>query len=413
MDMMGSLSLSGGGGMEKPGPSPEAAITLENLVADNRSRQAIYNRQRSQAAFEAGEIDVTAACSDARVIVPNLIHSVKLGSIATGGARGHFLELFNDGRIRSIINLAHFSSQTLSPGKRPTGCGGLIEKEKIEQNGSGGNADGDDIAGFIENDVFHSDVIVQTSLAARSIAKLSEKPVMAAAEDHLTGQIYILAVYQRKNGVLMSLFNENIDPLSISREHYDEESIYKNGLPSFSPESLPDDFRVFYDYIKVQEEKMERMKVWYPNLEETQKVQNRVKAVLWTTDPRPAELRYPLLFQEPGSLFLVSQARIKDVISGHYPEQDVRVPTIPLREGLKQVQYPLSEAVAHADDPQKAFSKTNTLIIETGNLDLSIRLRDEVLKKAWMRRWMEIPHNQIITVATYGGVIKDIEEFRL
>ncbi len=393
-------------------------ITVESLIADNHSADAFKNRAKSQDAFRRGEIDVTAACSDARLVIPNLIHAVRLGSIATGGKREDFTRLFNDRRVRSIINLAHFDGRTIAKGSTPSGCRGLFEKSMLEKNGNEAqdtSEEDDTTAEFIRNEIFHSDVIVQTTLAARSIAKLSEKPVMAAAEDHITGKIHIFAVYWRKNGTFRSLLSEHLLPESITPEHYDPQKIYHDGLPDIDMNSLPVEFEVFHNYVRLQEEKMKRMKIWYSDFEERQKVQNKVKAVLWTIRPRPPELRFPTLFREPGSLFLVSQASMKDVVEGD-PGDNNQVVSIPLssqREGLMQVRLPIFEAIEHRDEPEKAFSGTNTLIIETGSFNLSTRLQAEALKKPWMREWLQIPGNKIITIESKGGVIREIGEYRL
>lgn len=396
-------------------PGAEKRLTVQAMLEDNHSKLAFSNRRRSQEAFWKGEKDVTAACSDARIEIPDLIHALILGTISTGGNKEQFVALFNDPHIRSIINLAHADLTQFVPGQMPKGCGGLLEKDRLEQLGLEHSAqiDEDSTEEFVRNSIYHKDPVVQTSLAARTAAKLSEKPVMAAIQDHITGKIHILAVYWRRNGIINSLFNENLDPVLLTPEHYNPQQIYAEGLPDINPNGLPKEFEVFYNYVKAQDEKMRRMRRWYPDFEQRQQVQNRVKAVLWTTDPRPAKLRYPTLFSEPGSLFLVSQARIKDVLyEGDYVKQIVDVPQKARQEGLRQVQYALFEAVKHNGQIEKPFSKTNTLIIETSDYQLSVRLQNEALRLKRVQDWFAIPGNQIITTETRGGVIRQIGEFR-
>jgi hypothetical protein len=397
----------------------EIFITPEALIEDNHSALAAENMRRNQEAVLSGKTDTTFTCPDARLIIPNLTEAFVVGMIAAGGNRDQFRILINN-RGRSIVNLAHFAlprtEQAVLPISKLKGCGGLEVKDLLEHHLINGNGE-DNAVKYVDEEVDHSDPLVQTALAAYKMAQIcdTKKPIIAAAENTLTGDIGILAIFVNENGTIKPLYKPGFDPALMYPENYDAQRIYQDGIPFIDPETLPDEFKAAYNYVKAQDEKMERMRKWYPDFEETQKVQNRVKAVLWTTSPRPAHLRFPTLFREPGSLFLVSQARVKDITyEGEYENQIVRVTNDARAQGLEQVNYPISEAVKHVNEPNKAFFGTNTLIIEASDIETAVRNQNEFLNKPWAQEWLQkTPGAQIITLETRGGIIQQYGEYKL
>lgn len=394
----------------------ETPITAENLYRDNRSPLAYENRRKNQRAVLAGETDTTFVCSDARVIVPKLTEAFIVGMISAGGNREEFSQLINNNG-RSIINLAHFalpeSEKDAFPIGKLQGCGGLVVKDLLEQGLVNGISENTAIQ-YVHDEVDHSDPLVQTALAALKMAQISTtgKPIAAAAENTLTGEVGILAVFRKNNGKVDSVYKPNFDPALIRPDNYNARRIYEDGIPFLNPEDLSQEFKPVKDYVQAQKEKMERIKDWYPNFSETQKVQNNVRAVLWTTSPRPAHLRFPTLFRKPGSLFTVSQTRAKDITyAGDYAQQRVQVTETGLKQGLKQVHYPLSEATAHVNSPEKAFHGANTVIIEASDFGTAIRMQNELLAQEWGQAWLKTPGAQILTIETQGGIIQQMGEF--
>lgn len=399
-------------------PKPDSPITAETLMRDNRSALADDNRRRNQEAVESGNTDTTFACSDARLVIPNLTQAFVVGMISAGGNREEFKSLINNSG-RSIINLAHFAlpetEKNVLPIGKLMGCGGLLVKDLLEQglvNGISENT----AAQYVKDEVDHSDPLVQTTLAALKMAHLSEtaKPIAAAAQNTLTGEVGILAVFRNNAGTIESVYNPNFDPALIRPDNYNARRIYEDGIPFLDPETLPAEFEPIRDYVKAQDEKMKRIKDWYPDFSETQRVQNKLKAILWSTSPRPAHLRFPTLFREPGSLFTVSQTRAKDITyTGAYTQQRVQVTEKGLEQGLKQVHYPLSEATAHVHSPEKAFHGANTVIIEASDFGTAIRMQNKLLAQEWGQAWLKTPGAQILTLETQGGIIQQIGEFSL
>jgi hypothetical protein len=396
-------------------PQSELPITPESLIIDNHSDLAEENRTRNQEAAQNGETDLTFVCSDARIIIPNFLESLIVGAISAGGNREGFRKLINH-RLRSIVNLAHYglpSKDRVLPITKLKGCGGLLVKDLLEQ-GLIDDIPEDDVLNFVKNDIYHSDPILQTTIASRKVAEINETgiPIAAAAENHITGEIGILGVFLNRNGKILQHIDDALDPLLLNPSNYKPEEVYKYGIPFVDLESLPDDCESIFNYVMAQNVKMKRMREWYPDLEKTQAIQNRVRAVLWTSSSRPAQLRFPNLFKEPGSLFLVSQARAKDIIySGDYATQRVQVTKEALKQGINQVQYPLTEAVSHKDEPDKGFHGTNTLIIERSDMEIAIRDQGELLKRQWAQEWFNLPNSQIITLETRGGVITQFGEY--
>ncbi len=399
-------------------PKPDSPITADTLIRDNESTLADDNRRKNQEAVESGNTDTTFACSDARLVIPNLTEAFIVGMISAGGNRREFASLINNGG-RCIINLAHFAlpetEKNVLPIGRLMGCGGLQVKDLLEQGLINGVSENTALK-YVQDEVDHSDPLVQTTLAALKMAHLSEtgKPIAAAAENTLTGEIGILAVFRNNGGKIEPFYNPNFDPALIRPDNYNARRIYENGIPFLNPDTLPDEFEPIRNYVKAQTEKMKRIKKWYPDFSETQKVQNKVKAVLWTTSPRPAHLRFPTLFQKPGSLFTVSQARAKDITyEGDYATQRVRVTNEGLKQGLSQVHYPLSEATNHVDIPDKAFHGANTHIIEASDFETAMRMQGALLGQEWAQSWLHTPGAQIFTLETRGGKIQQIGEFRI
>lgn len=398
-------------------PIDSEPLTAAGLVTENHSETANNNRQRNQEAVQLGNIDLTLPCDDSRLIIPNLIESLIFAAISAGGNREDFKQLINH-KLRSIVNLAHYGltrEQSILPISKLKGCGGLSVKEMLELGLIENIPEGSAIS-FVNEDVDHSDPLVQTALASAKVAELNETgiPVAAAAQNHINGEIGILGVFLRRKGKIVPFFNPRLDPKLFEPENYDPEKIYENGIPFLDIDDLPSDCEPIYNYVMEQRAKMERMRNWYPNIEETQKVQNRVKAVLWTSSPRPPQLRFPNKFREPGSLFLVSQTRVKDVVfEGDYAAQRVHVPREAARKGLSQVHYPLGEAITHESKPDEAFHGMNTLIIERSDIETAIRDQGEFLLKPWAQEWMHLPGSQVITLATRGGIVREYGEYKL
>lgn len=398
-------------------------VTAQDIWNDNHSTEAHANREALQVIIDNGQVENTIDCSDARVRVPRKRRSRVIHTIATGGTRQLYQSLLEHRTTRATANLAHLNGESVERALKEDditienitkdGCGGLGLKQLLEAGTIAEAAPGS-IKGYAKEKIFHSDPVVQTYLASLEMAQMTETPVAAMVEDHITGEIKLIAAQQRKNGTMYVARSSRLDPRYLSPELYDPRRIYEGGLPTINPDDLPDNFAVFRDYIQSQKEEIAALRDKYPNFEQMNQVQNQVRAVLWTTNPWHQGTRFPELSDIPGALFVVSSARQKEMLptARGQMRKDVQIGQAALNEGIEQIEYPLTEAVAHHLQPEKAFSQTSSLIIETSSRAASASLLEGALKENFFHEWMNIPGNNVFLLKTSAGVIQDIHEFK-
>ena len=79
-------------------------------------------------------------------------------------------------------------------------------------------------------------------LHAENIASISDKPSLAADQDHLTLQIYPLALFSPQGeGEILTL--SQVRAIDIFATSYDPKKIYRDGISAISESSLQDVFR--------------------------------------------------------------------------------------------------------------------------------------------------------------------------
>ncbi|HVZ12167.1 MAG TPA: hypothetical protein VG965_04000 [Patescibacteria group bacterium] len=369
-------------------------ITAESLLSDNRSDKARTNITIWHENAAAGLLIESDTCGDARQEVPDLTRAVIVQSIGTAGSKEEYRGLINHRSIKAAVNVAHFAGNTVRPGVAPTGCGGLAAKEEMVAKGQQGSREG--IGHYVENDIYHSDVIVQTCVSAIQMADMTDKPVLAAAQDHLTGIILPLIAFWTKGNTRYSIHNRSLTMDDILRpEKYSPSKIYRDGLPIIDEEDLPE---VFHEYLMANTIETRDLHVKYPDFRERQTTQNP-STVLLSTDIRPPRLRLPESFDEPGSVFRLSLPRRKFAngtdISVEIPEKD-------LVSVVNQTQYPIEH-----------FSNVENLIIETRDFQVSLDLMGHFMAKPWMKDWREKGGKQVILVETQGGRINRIADVKL
>lgn len=372
----------------EPGVRQEQlVITPESLWEDNHSAVAEARREEFEIARLKGKLIGVDRCSDARVSIVG--NSISVGTIAAAGIPS--TNLIRDRGLAAWLSLSHFAGDTVELEKMPEDCGGAKAKAQI---GSEPRESG--IEKYVSEIIKHPDPLIQTILTAEAMAEIGGKPVLAAAQDHLNHAIYPVAFFQMKDGQMTSVSAvRNIDIFN-----YDERRIYENGIPTITEDVLPEPIaQLLEQNRREQKETMAK----YPDLERLQKVQ-KPRMVLLSTDPRSAKIRYPRLSQVPGSMFKVFVPREK--INGA-----LRVHEEDLETSLSQVEYPISHAVDNAGDPEKPFSNTDTLIIETGDMAISRRMAQKTIQEHnWMQNWLQLPERKIILVQTNGGIVYDMDQ---
>lgn len=381
------------------GPRPEPLrqenliITPESITRDNRSHLAEERRNKWNEAKRDGNLIAYFRCADARV-QPTGIEAMSLGSIAAAFKNPEALApILSDKGIKASVVLAHVDGETVKLGEMPAGCGGLAAKKDIgnsEQNGG--------TAEFISEVVIDKDPVVQSLWTAKQIAIISNKPTMAAIEDHRTHQIYPVGFFNIEKGQMISIISTASAETTVGK--YQPEKIYADGLPVIDSNILPEVFTNLLE--QNQKETMEELSK-YPDLKRMQKVQ-RPRMVWFTTDPSSLRQKVPDTASIPGSIFKVHAIREK--INGIG-----RVDDELLKSYLGELQYPLEHSVENSHDTSLPFSNTDRLIIETGDLELSKTLAEEVIKQEWMQKWTRLNGRRIILLQTNSGVINAAEYF--
>lgn len=395
-----------GGGNPESTPLNQAAkeviITAKLLEDDNHSDQAGENRKLWQKNRTEGVMHAVLSCGDARNILTEPEKSYGLLSIAAAGDVEPYRQILDFQGVRDIVVLTHFDSETVRPGKAPSGCGGLGEKEKILQNGLPATVEG--AVKYVNRRINDPDPVIQSVIKAQELSRYVNKPILAATQDHRTGKLEMLAAYWRINGVYHSVINDQLEFGDIDQAHYNPAKLYKDGIPSINPDKLPDTFELFQEYALANQRMVDSMRRKYPDIQERLRVQNP-HTLLLTTEPQPARLRYPNNFDEPGSYVKLTVPRYKDSRNKirNVREED-------LEETLEQGNYFITHAVENHDDKTKPFSKLGTLLIETGDIDLSVNLANKALLKDWMYDWSQIPEHHIIAAEVKGGLATQFAE---
>lgn len=379
------------------------AITPIELRADNHSLESQRLREQWYEARDDGNMLVWWLCGDARLFVPNQ-NALILRSIATGGDRKPYRHLLNDqGKVRGIVILNHFrgtADNSLDPskvanGEAPEGCGGLGELQRARKNG-------DDpltcsgIQHFVQTELFHPDVFIQTYTAAGETAVETDIKVLAAAQNHITGTIFPLAVFRDRGKSVES----SVPMQRLFEGQYDPRRIYENGMPFLTDDSLPDVFIVAMNQNRRQ---VAMFRTEFPNLPLDQEVQ-KPHTVAFGDRLKPIQLRYPQTFGKPGTVFRISLP-IQDL------ETEKSASFRELEAGLDQVEYPISQAVANVRNSSMPFSSVYNFLIETKNLDISARLAKDAVKRDWMRAWLQLPDRQILIAQMNHGNAERIEVF--
>lgn len=365
-------------------------VTPNALLEDNHS---ILSRQLTQEWREnrdSGNLIIEEPCGDARPSEARSQDITRLPSIAAGGSIDAFIRIYTGLQSKGIIIKPHYSKFLFQLGQIPRGCGGNGAKEQMMLNGPE-SVEGD-IAEYVSK-LHHSDPLISALYKAQTISNLVDKPVLATAQDHISGELKPIAWFQKtpkgtteyKTAVPLNwLFANNYDPAII----------YAHGIPELRREDLPE---MFQKRLADYDQHNAKLHHDYPDLEQTQGVQNP-KTIILSANIKPRKILNPGLFGLPGSAFEIRFGR------NRFEGEDT-VSDSSLHEALNQAHYPIANSVKNHDDNSKDFSKTNRVLIETSDLDLSLQLACELAEKSWMRQWMDLPNHRILVSQARGGRI--------
>lgn len=349
-------------------------LTTERLLSDNYSKEATVLIERWRRARDAGELFVVGACSDARLILPDMSYQIR--TISATGPRSPWHKAFQYDRVQGIFIIDHFD------------CGGLAAKATI----SGQEVAGKGALGYVRDHVWHTDPIYQSILTASWTASRTHKPVLAVVQDHLNGDLYIQGSFNNADQTEYKTI-----PTYLLMSEYINEDIYRNGRPRLKEGLVAPIFKPCLEEIT---EKATGLLEYDSDFRHRQLVQD-MEFVGLSDNLKPMSVRSPGLFREPNRLFQVSLRR-QSLDETDLDNEDVRY-------AFRQIHYPISHCIENQGKPHSAFQSTRVLYIETGKMEVSERLAKQAMRRSWVREWLELPSREIIIAEVIAGRIQRID----
>ena len=376
-------------------PKELIPITPQSLYDDNHSPKAEAARSEWRENRAGKKLTVVILCGDPREITPNPEQTVEIRKIAAGGEEAEqYIPLFNSRGVQNILVMSHFDSEAYEVGKRPPGCGGLDAKAKVfgkEEEPKG------DIETYLKKGILHPDPILQAYHSAAMIAKLTDRIVNIALQDHRTGDIYSLGGFSTKDSAYVMC----TDPVLVFHGRYNPEEIYRGETVPHLPDRQVNS--TMLAFLENYRESQKRFNKKRPDFFDSQRIINP-RIVALSTDIRPfGQVKFDK-YGEPNMIFKlnVPTEKIDDtnfVIGSAY-----------LEEALQQVEYPLRHSTENCEMPGTSFCDTDTFYIETRSFDYSVEIARTILRKRWMQEWLKIKPGQLIVAETRAGEIKRIEQ---
>lgn len=377
----------------------ERRITPELLLLDNRSENSVRIRKQWNIWRADGTLTLEWDCDDARRRPP--LKAVQVRTISIGGDEETYEAyegLANDKSIERIAAVTHYDGETVKNGVVPTGCGGQDAKGKQKTNQApteGGVYD------WVREKIAHDDPVVQAIISAARISRWTTKPVLAAICNHLTGEIFPLAIFQQgKNGE--TNIHSSVNLGDILDGSYRPEKIYERGIPHLD---ITDPLLEAYaTYFAENQHEVATLADKYLDLRNRMKVQNP-DAIVISTQTRPLRTRYYDTFGDPGVAFEITAARCRKSI-----EAPTRITKSTIDEILQQLDY----AMKHSLNPKgRDFRNTRTILVETTHLEESRRIAQAIAKTDLGITWLAEGRSIIIAEVRAGEIADNkIEYFK-
>ncbi len=378
--------------------SPElVTLSPERLYKDNQSYPAYNARGEWDDLHDKGELDLIWGCADARLILP--ANAFYLRSIAAAGTREPFIPLLQF--CRGVTVVAHYDGETALPGVRPNGCGGQDGKAHLEKNGNyDPHVHKGDITEFVHNLVTHEDPVLNAVVTASQIARYTDTPTTALAQDHLTGKNKVLAVYSDRGRSVNSCIPIEQLIKAMTQNNYDPQAVYAEGVPALDTGSIPE---YIAELLERKERVLRGINSAIPNLPSYQKIQNP-HTLLISTDPRPAKVKYPNTFGFPNQVFALRGPRM------YHQDRGFQINEPAIAEITQQAQYAVTHALEHAQQPGSSFSTLRNIFVESRHQDSSEAIIHSLLSKPWMQDFLALPHAQILSGIIDQGILQDCQK---
>lgn len=380
----------------QPGGHQPLVITPESLYTDNTSDKAKSLRYIWRENRDAHNLRAIIKCGDSRGITPIPRETVEIGSIATGVDFDYYSGLLSHEAFsqRGYFSFGHYDGLKFKIGHMPEGCGGLGAKK--EQLATLTQAKSEGIEEFIRNNIGHPDVIVQTCITAARIARKTDRQSIAGIQDHRSGEIRIVGIFSQKD----SNYRTAVDPILLFQGKYKPEVIYKDGVPSIPDEYLPNETR---NMLSKYNEQLQELKSRHKDLENEQETQY-ADMISIDADIKPAGIITPGLTACPNRIFRLNVPRQR-------LGNGIHIPPVALDQVLQQAEYPLTQAVIHSSD-NGSFSRSRTIFINTGDMDQSVKIANQLMEKPYTKVWLTLAETQIIVAQSRMGEIAEIDYFR-
>jgi len=369
-------------------------ITVNFLLRDNLSEWADEARTIWHATEAAGNQTLVQDCGDSRTILPMPDTIVEIKCIATGKPDHEPQKnILESPGIARVVVMGHFDGETAKVKRMPKGCSGLAAKEEDELKSQqlASNLDY-----YIRNNLSHPDPIVQALITAKSMFACTNKPILAAAQDHRSGEIYPIGLYatytdgeRGPDYDEAGLFARKSVILCMDKKTYDPKKFYATGIPTLTDDKFPQ----YSQFLSDGHENVKRLKIKYQNLYETSRVQDPL-IIDYSSSLIPFSTRFPELGEKPGRVF--------GIFAGYE-----------FKTSSSQIEYPIMQSLKNHRKKGKPFASTNTILIDTENYTDSGELARQLLAESnVVREWAAITEHKLIISETSDGVIAQIEEFK-
>lgn len=342
------------------------------------------------------ELWIIITCGDSRLLIPKPEKIISMRSIDLGGTKAK--DIFLKGGAKLAVAMGHFGYFT--PGKMPEGCGGGAAK--IESINNHSHIKIARLQHYIDKKIEHPDVLVNAILNAKRIFEETGMPSIAVGENHRTGRIYPLAIYTNETYVEQRKFN-----LTELQKKYNEAEIYTaDEIPFLSENDIPPSaLKIFKEFLDACEMHKDATNRKYPKLEYLQEVQNP-KIIAISDKLSSIRTRYDG-FDLPNFIFKLHLTRNKDDESKK-TEIDPEVQ----KDVIAQALYAITLAVEHYRQPNESFSETDTILIETSNINNSRNFAKELTEEPEVKKWLNLDQDhRIIVIQNKEGISNIIEYY--
>jgi hypothetical protein len=366
-------------------------ITTNTLMEANHSEEAQTFRDEFDENRRNNSLILDWECSDARN--PRLLptESFYFHTVANGGDPRKLKNALNSEVIKAATVVAH----------EPI-CGGRAAKGKQVSEGIH-NPQTIGLSGFISREIDHPSVL-QAGRQARKMAELVDdginKDVAAMVRNHETGELKILAIFNKNGGEAIT----NI-PEELFYGHVPVNPQLDFLLPYLDESQLPE---FWIDYLQRHEDKRKDMLRQYPDFPQQNRDHNP-RGLALKTDLRAAEIWIPGI-AKPGSLFRLTTPR--DRIQPINGEKTTVLNPHELRLAWEQAEYVITHAIENRGKPEGAFRDTDTFIIATPQYGISQRIAFEFAQLPFAGEWLADERNKVLVAQNNAGVLHRIGEMK-